>query len=193
MNQDREAPANRIWPWSPGHAPALQSFSERYQGRTGAVISAVDVIKGIGLCSGMEVINVPGATGFLDTNYAGKVEAALRAIEKHDLVYIHLEAIDECSHMGDLDKKLQAITEFDANIVVPVMEALRGKNVNFAILPDHPVPVKLRQHTTTPVPLAICGSSFQPDEIGSFSEQLAPKGSLGLLCKDELVRKLLEL
>lgn len=193
LNAKRDVPANRIWPWSPGGNPRIDKFQDKYGGRTGAVISAVDVIKGIGLCSGMEVINVPGATGFLDTNYAGKVEAALRAIEKHDLVYIHLEAIDECSHMGDLDKKLQAITEFDANIVVPVLEALRGKNINFAILPDHPVPVKLRQHTTTPVPLAICGSSFPPDAIGSFSEQLAPAGSLGLLRKDELVRKLLEL
>lgn len=193
LNAGRAVPANRIWPWSPGYSPKIDLFKEKYQGRTGAVISAVDVIKGIGFCSGMEVIEVPGATGFLDTNYAGKVEAALKAIEKHDLVYIHVEAIDECSHMGDLNKKLQAITEFDANIVVPVLEALRGKDINFAILPDHPVPVKLRQHTTTPVPLAICGSSFQPDSINCFSEQLAPGGSLGNLRKDELIRKLLEL
>ena len=193
LNAGRLAPANRIWPWSPGRNPKIAGFKERYQGRTGAVISAVDVIKGIGYCSGMEVIDVPGATGFLDTNYAGKVRAALDAIEKHDLVYIHVEAIDECSHMGDLDKKLQAITDFDAKIVVPVLEALRDRNINFAVLPDHPVPVKLRQHTTTPVPLAICGKNIQPDGIGSFSEQLAPTGKLGLLCKEELVRKLLEL
>lgn len=193
LNKDRQAPANRIWPWSPGHAPALQSFSERYQGRSGAVISAVDVIKGLGKCSKMEVIDVPGATGFLDTNYQGKVDAALKAIEEHDLVYIHVEAIDECSHLGDLDKKLQAITDFDAKIVVPVLNALRDKNVNFAVLPDHPVPIKLRQHTTTPVPLAICGPDFEADDVKSFSEQLAPGGKLGLLRKEELIRKLLGL
>ena len=193
LNAGKSAPANRIWPWSPGRQPRMLSFQERYAGCTGAVISAVDVIKGIGLCSGMEVIDVPGATGFLDTNYAGKVEAALKAIEKYDLVYVHVEAIDECSHMGDLDKKLQAITDFDAKIVVPIMEALRGQAVNFAVLPDHPVPVKLRQHTTTPVPLAVCGPNIAPDTITSFSEQLAPCGDLGLLHKEELIRKLLEL
>ncbi len=191
LNAGKSAPANRIWPWSPGYRPEIADFSKLYCGRTGAVISAVDVIKGIGICSNMEVIEVPGATGFLDTNYAGKVNAALEALKKHDLVYLHVEAIDECSHMGDLKLKLQAIEEFDAKIVVPVLEALRGKNVNFAVLPDHPVPVKLRQHTTTPVPLAICGPEFKADNITSFSEQLSPKGELGLLSRDELVRKLL--
>ena len=191
LNAGKAAPANRIWPWSPGYSPAIADFSELYAGRTGAVISAVDVIKGIGLCSNMEVIEVPGATGFLDTNYSGKVSAALKALKKHDLVYLHVEAIDECSHMGDLKLKLQAIEEFDAKVVVPVLEALRGQNVNFAVLPDHPVPVKLRQHTTTPVPLAICGPDFEADEVTAFSEQLSPSGKLGLLCKDELIRKLL--
>ena len=191
LNAGKAAPANRIWPWSPGYRPAIADFSELYAGRTGAVISAVDVIKGIGLCSNMEVIEVPGATGFLDTNYSGKVSAALEALKKHDLVYLHVEAIDECSHMGDLKLKLQAIEEFDAKVVVPVLEALRGQNVNFAVLPDHPVPVKLRQHTTTPVPLAICGPDFEADEVIAFSEQLSPSGKLGLLSKDELIRKLL--
>ena len=193
LNAGKSAPANRIWPWSPGYRPAIADFSELYCGRTGAVISAVDVIKGIGLCSNMEVIEVPGATGFLDTNYSGKVSAALEALKKHDLVYLHVEAIDECSHMGDLKLKLQAIEEFDTKVVVPVLEALRGQNVNFAVLPDHPVPVKLRQHTTTPVPLAICGPDFKADGVTAFSEQLSPGGALGLLSKDELIRKLLEI
>ena len=191
LNRNRKNPANRIWPWSPGHAPRIQSFEERYQGRTGAVISAVDVIKGLGKCSGMAVIDVPGATGFLDTNYQGKVDAALDAIQKYDLVYLHVEAIDECSHLGDLDKKLQAITDFDSKIVSPVLKALRGKEINFAVLPDHPVPIKLRQHTTTPVPLAICGPDFAADKVCCFSETMAPTGDLGLLSKEELVRKLL--
>ena len=193
LNAQKSAPANWIWPWSPGYRPRMRMFSERYAGRTGAVISAVDVIKGLGKCSGMEVIDVPGATGFLDTNYAGKVNAALRAIEKFDLVYVHVEAIDECSHLGDLKLKLRAIEDFDARIVAPILRALEGKHCNFAVLPDHPVPIRLRKHTTTPVPLAICGPRFAPDRVMKFSETLALTGSLGLLKQEELVRKLLEL
>ncbi|MBO7329341.1 MAG: cofactor-independent phosphoglycerate mutase [Lentisphaeria bacterium] len=193
LNANRSNPANWIWPWSPGYRPKMQLFRERYAGRKGAVISAVDVIKGLGKCTGMKVIDVPGATGFLDTNYAGKVAAALEAIKENDLVYLHLEAIDECSHLGDLQLKLRAIEEFDANIVAPVMEALKDVECNFAVLPDHPVPIKLRKHTTTPVPLAICGPAVPPDNITSFSETLAPTGTLGLLEKEELVRKLLEI
>ncbi|MBE6377356.1 MAG: cofactor-independent phosphoglycerate mutase [Lentisphaerae bacterium] len=193
LNANRKSPANWIWPWSPGYRPAMQLFSERYAGRKGAVISAVDVIKGLGKCTGMSVIEVPGATGFLDTNYAGKVAAALEAIKENDLVYLHLEAIDECSHLGDLQLKLRAIEEFDANVVAPVLKAMEGTECNFAVLPDHPVPIKLRKHTTTPVPLAICGPAVTPDNITVFSETLAPSGTLGLLQKEELVRKVLEI
>ena len=194
LNAGRTAPANWIWPWSPGYRPRMRLFSERYAGRSGAVISAVDVIKGLGKCTGMSVIDVPGATGFLDTNYSGKVQAALKAIEEHDLVYVHLEAIDECSHLGDLKLKLQAIEEFDAEIVSPILAALQDRPYNFAVLPDHPVPIKLRKHTTTPVPLAICGPVIkQPDPITCFSETLAPSGALGNLKKEELIRKILEL
>ena len=194
VNAGKSAPGNRIWPWSPGRRPALPQFAASYSGRRGAIISAVDVIKGIGRCSGMTVIDIPGATGFLDTNYQGKVEAALKALETHDLVYLHVEAIDECSHMGDLKLKLRAIGEFDKNIVVPVLEALSGRDdVNFAVLPDHPVPIKLRMHTTVPVPLAAMGPGFKSDGIGSFSETLAPGGSLGALDGDSLVRRVLEL
>lgn len=193
LNAGKSSPANWIWPWSPGYRPKMQMFSERYAGRKGAVISAVDVIKGLGKCTGMQVIDVPGATGFLDTNYAGKVAAALKAVEENDLVYVHLEAIDECSHLGDLQLKLRAIEEFDAKIVAPIMAALKDRDYNFAVLPDHPVPIKLRKHTTTPVPLAICGPAVEPDNVMVYSETLAPTGSLGLLCKEELVRKVLEI
>ena len=194
LNAGRPSPANWIWPWSPGYRPQMQMFSERYAGRRGAVISAVDVIKGLGKCTGMQVIDVPGATGFLDTDYEGKVQAALRAIEDNDLVYVHLEAIDECSHLGDLQLKLRAIGEFDAKVVAPILKALQDKPYNFAVLPDHPVPIKLRKHTTTPVPLAICGPAIsEPDNITVFSETLAPGGNLGNLSKEELVRKLLEI
>ena len=193
LNRDRKAPANWIWPWSPGRRPRLEPFSVCYSGRRGAVISAVDVIKGIGKSSGMEVVEVPGATGFLDTNYAGKVAAALEAIKRVDLVYVHVDAIDECSHLDDLKLKMQAIEDFDSKIVAPILSALKGQGITFAVLPDHPVPIKLRKHTTTPVPLAIAGPGIEPDQVQSFSETLAPTGSLGFLRGNELVKKVLGL
>ena len=195
LNAGISSPANCIWPWSPGKKPAIPGFETLYNGRKGAIISAVDVIKGLGRCTGMEVIEVPGATGFVDTNYTGKMESALKAFEDHDLVYLHVEAVDECSHLGDLKLKLQAIEDFDAKIVVPLLEALKSRpDINFAVLPDHPVPVRLRKHTTTPVPLAICGPAVPaPDTIEFYSETLAPQGTLGALKEDMLVRKLLGL
>ena len=194
LNAGLETPANRIWPWSPGRRPALPRFCDVYAGRRGAIISAVDVIKGIAKCTGMEVIEVPGATGFLDTNYAGKVAAAVKAIRNFDLVYLHIEAIDECSHIGDLKLKLRAIEDFDAKIVAPVLAALRGEaDINFAVLPDHPVPIKLRKHTTTPVPVAICGADFAPDRVMRFSETDAPHGALGFMRGEDIVRKTLGL
>ena len=192
VNAGKAAPGNRIWPWSPGRRPKLPQFNIQYKTKIGAIISAVDVIKGIGRCSGMTVLHVPGATGFVDTNYKGKAEAALAALDTHDFVYLHVEAIDECSHMGDLKLTLRAIEEFDKYIVSPVLKALEGRNdVNVAVLPDHPVPIKLRQHTTTPVPVAAMGPDFVPDEITSYSETLAPAGNLGALEGDGLIRRLL--
>lgn len=193
VNRGKANPANRIWPWSPGRRPALPDFAGNYSSRSGAIISAVDVIRGIGKCSNMKVIEVPGATGFVDTNYAGKAQAAIEAIEKYDFVYLHLEAIDECSHLGDLKLKLQAIEEFDSFIVAPVLAALKDKQVRFAVLPDHPVPIKLRCHTTTPVPVAMMGPGIEPDVIEAFSENLAPDGSLGFMKGDQLMRRLLGL
>ena len=194
LNQNCESPANAIWPWSPGRKPAIDGFAERYNGAKGAIVSAVDVVKGIGKCAGMDVIEVAGATGFIDTNYAGKVEAALKALEDHDLVYIHVEAIDECSHMGDMKLKLQAIEDFDSKIVAPVLAALKDrKDVRFAILPDHPVPLSLRKHTTTPVPLAVCGAGIEADGIKFYGESVAPQGKLGKLAGDDLVKLLLGL
>ena len=185
--------ATDIWPWSPGHAPRLKSFRERYDGRTGAVVSAVDVIRGIGRASGMTVADVPGATGYLDTDYAGKVAAALRMLETHDFVFLHVEAVDECSHQGDLALKMRAIRDFDEKIVSPVLTALEGRDVNFAVLPDHPVPIRLRKHTTTPVPVAMCGPSFTPDAVTAFGEREALRGALGARRGDELVKLLLGL
>lgn len=193
VNRGKTSPANRIWPWSPGHRPALPDFSTTYASRKGAIISAVDVIRGLGKCSNMKVIEVPGATGFIDTNYAGKAQAAIEAIEEYDFVYLHLEAIDECSHLGDLKLKLQAIEEFDSLVVAPVLAALEGKSIRFAVLPDHPVPIKLRSHTTTPVPVAMMGPGIEPDNIDAFTESLAPTGSLGFMTGDQLMRRLLGL
>ncbi len=193
MNRNIAHPANLIWPWSPGRKPKLQPFSKKYSGLKGAVISAVDVIFGLAICAKMDIVRVPGATGFIDTNYKGKAEAAVKALEDHDFVYLHVEAIDECSHMGDLELKMQAIKDFDSKIAGPVMSALKGKDVTFTILPDHPVPIKLRKHTRTPVPFAICGKHITPDSLKTYSETLAPKGGLGHLKGDSLMRLVLNI
>jgi 2,3-bisphosphoglycerate-independent phosphoglycerate mutase len=131
----------------------------------------------------------------VDTNYRGKLEAALKALEDHDLVYLHVEAVDECSHLGDLKLKLRAIEDFDREIASPLLEALGGRNdVNVAVLPDHPVPLRLRKHTTAPVPLAVCGPAVpEPDRIDVFSESRAREGALGFLRAGQLVRKILGL
>ena len=141
LNQNREFPANRIWPWSPGYKPALPPFVEKYQGKKGAIISAVDVIKGIGIASNMTVIEVDGATGYIDTNYENKAAAALKALTSHDFVYIHVEGIDEVSHLGDLELKIKAIEDFDKRLVGKVLSGIEGKEFRVIILPDHPVPI----------------------------------------------------
>ncbi|MCP3968339.1 MAG: cofactor-independent phosphoglycerate mutase [Lentisphaerae bacterium] len=193
LNKGKSSPASHIWPWSPGHKPALTPFSERYSGKTGAIISAVDVIKGLGKCAEMDVIEVPGATGYIDTNYAGKAEAAIKALQKHDFIYLHVEAIDECSHEGNLELKLKAIEDFDAKIVAPVLAACKDMDINFAVMPDHPVPIELRKHTRTPVPVAIMGPAVGTDEIKTYSENLAPQGTLGFMKGDEIMKLLMGL
>lgn len=187
------AKGNAIWPWSPGRTPAFTPFTEKYTAKKGAVITAVDVIAGIGKCAKMDVIPVPGATGYLDTNYEGKAAAAVRAIEDHDLVYVHLEAIDETGHEGSLELKMKAIGDFENRIVKPVMTALEGRNCTFAVLPDHPVPVKLRKHTRTPVPVAVCGPHIRPDGVKKYSEKDAPEGSLGFMHGEEFIRTVLNI
>ena len=193
LNVGVQAPANAIWPYSPGHRPAMPAFSQKYAGAKGAVISAVDVIFGLAICAGMDVVKVPGATGFVDTNYEGKAKAAIDALRGHDFVYLHVEAIDEASHIGDLNLKIKAIEDFDSRIVGPVMKALAGQKITFAVLPDHPVPVKLRKHTRTPVPVAAMGPRITPDQTSCYCERCAPEGGLGHMCGDQLVRRLLDL
>ena len=178
-------PANGIWPWSAGRSGAMRTLQQRH-GITGAVISAVDVIKGLGHCLGMEVIDVPGATGYIDTNYSGKAQAAIEAIRRHDLVYVHVEAIDEVSHGRDLQLKLKAIADFDELIVHPVMKAC-GNQIRYVVLPDHPVPLSMGRHTRTPVPVAISGPGVEPDAVETFDELAAPCGALGVLIGPELM------
>lgn len=182
------AMANGIWPWSGGRAGALRKLKDKY-GITGAVISAVDVITGLGRCLGMDVMPVSGATGYIDTNYEGKAAAAVEAIQTHDLVYVHLEAIDEVSHEQNLALKIKAIEDFDARIICPVMAAV-GPDANYAVLPDHPVPIRTGKHTRTPVPVSVRCPGIPPDGVAVFNEVDCPRGSLGAMQGDALMRVL---
>ena len=148
-------PANSVWLWGHGKTPKIETYREKF-GLSGAVISAVDLIKGIGICAGLDVVNVEGATGYIDTNYLGKAQAALQALENHDFVYVHVEAPDEASHAGRMDHKIQAIEDFDLQVVGTVLEGLKTCD-DYVILcmPDHPTPVKLMTHTSDPVPFII--------------------------------------
>ena len=183
--------ANGIWPWSGGKAGALHNLCERY-GVRAAVISAVDVINGLGACMGMDVIRVPGATGYIDTDYEGKADAAVKALaDGYDFVYLHVEAMDEVSHAQDLQLKLQAIEDFDRRLVGRVMEAA-GPDVAYCVLPDHPVPLATGKHTRTPVPVAVYQPGVEPDGVESFDEIAAPKGALGRLWGSKLMDLLLK-
>ncbi|NVL90841.1 MAG: cofactor-independent phosphoglycerate mutase [Desulfobacterales bacterium] len=168
-------PANNIWFWGQGHVPQLEAF-EKKTGLTGAIISAVDLLKGIGVYAGLEVIKVPGATGYFDTDYEAKATYALSAIKDVDLVYVHVEAPDEAGHAGLLDKKISAIEAFDAMVVGKVLEGIKGySEFRVMVTTDHYTPISVRTHTTEPVPFAIYGSgiSASPHGSGGFSEEKA--------------------
>jgi len=172
--------ANGIWPWSGGKPGAIHNICQRYNIRA-AVISAVDVINGLGACMGMDVIKVQGATGYIDTNYEGKADAALKALKDgYDFVFVHVEAMDEVSHAQDLALKLKAIEDFDSRLVGRVM-ANAGDNIAYAVLPDHPVPLATGKHTRTPVPVAVWQPGTTPDDVQAYDESAAQHGSLGLL------------
>jgi 2,3-bisphosphoglycerate-independent phosphoglycerate mutase len=183
--------ANGLWPWSGGKAGAIHNICARY-GIRAAVISAVDVINGLGTCMGMDVIKVPGATGYIDTNYEGKADAAVQALKGgYDFVYVHVEAIDEVSHAQDLKLKLQAIEDFDARVVGRVMHAA-GPEVAYCVLPDHPVPLAIGKHTRTPVPVAVSQPGVEPDGVKTFDEAVALRGALGHLRGSQLMDLLLK-
>ena len=151
-------PANAIWLWGEGRAPSMPTLQSQF-GLSGALISAVDLLKGIGVYAGMEVINVPGATGYLDTNYQGKAEAALQALERHDLVFVHVEAPDEAGHQGLINEKVRAIHDFDQKIVKPIVDGMAGKDFRLAITCDHFTPIALKTHAAHPVPIVIFDST----------------------------------
>jgi 2,3-bisphosphoglycerate-independent phosphoglycerate mutase len=180
--------ANGIWPWSGGKPGSMRKITERF-GITAAVISAVDVINGLGRCLGMNVIKVPGATGYIDTNYEGKADAALDAIRTHDFVFVHVEAIDEVSHAQDLKLKISTIEDFDRRLIARVMKSA-GPDVSYAVLPDHPVPLATGKHTRTPVPVSIWKKGWEADGTPAFDEIACAKGALGHLKGDELMRLL---
>ena len=168
-------PANSIWLWGEGTKPLLDNFSEKF-GKKGSMISAVDLLKGIAICAGMNSVDVEGATGYLDTNFDGKCKAAIEEFKKGaDLVYIHVEAPDECGHRGEIENKVKAIEMIDEHILAPVVEFLRGYD-DFAVLvcPDHPTPLSIRTHTSTPVPYLIYDSKNEIDSgVKVFCEKEA--------------------
>jgi 2,3-bisphosphoglycerate-independent phosphoglycerate mutase len=162
---DGKPAANSIWLWGQGRAPQLPSFQEKFA-CSGAIISAVDLLKGIGRCLGLEIIEVPGATGYLDTNYAGKANYALEALLEHDFVYVHVEAPDEAGHNGDLKAKIQAVEDFDRLVVGTILNKItQFPSFRIMILPDHLTPVSVRTHTKEPVPFAIFPSIIFPSAI----------------------------
>jgi len=181
VNEARRArglkPANSIWLWSPGKKPQLPSFKEKW-GLDAAVISAVDLIKGIGICAGMKTYDVEGATGNVKTNYAGKAEAAIDAFKKGcDYVYIHVEAPDECGHRAELENKVLSIELIDQKILAVVYDYLKstGEDFKILILPDHPTPIRLRTHTIDPVPFMVYDSTKEHTGVDSFTEESAQK------------------
>ncbi len=187
-------PGNSIWLWGQGGAPAFPLFKDLY-GKTGAIISAVDLVKGIGIYAGFDVIDVPGATGYLDTNYKGKAEYALEALKDHDFVIVHVEAPDEAGHMGDAKAKIQAIEDFDEKVVGTVLQGARSmkEDVTILVMPDHPTPVHLRTHTSEPIPFAIYSTNEQqPDNARAFNEVDVRAGSYGTVYAADLIKVMLQ-
>jgi 2,3-bisphosphoglycerate-independent phosphoglycerate mutase len=170
---------NMIWPWGPGRKPKMPSFRSMF-GLEGAIISAVDIIKGIGRVAGLDVIDVKGATGYLDTNYEGKADAALKSLEKRDFVYVHLESTDEAGHEGSVEHKIRAIEDIDKRVLGRILDGLDGE-YTVGVLPDHATPVSTRTHTDEPVPFAVY-STGKPkrDSVVKYSERDAKKGHYGL-------------
>lgn len=201
LNLQRQAeghdPANSIWPWAGGNCPRYTPLTVTYpQIKRGAVITAVDLIRGIGHYAGLRCIDVPGATGLFNTNYEGKAEAALAALETDDFVYLHIEAPDEAGHDGKMELKIQTIEDIDSKVVGPILSALYdapdsrqrfSDEVAVAILPDHPTPVHHRTHTNEPIPFAVYAPGIQADAVQTFDEDACQDGACGSLEKNQFI------
>lgn len=182
-------PANSIWPWSPGYRPKMQTLQELYGIKSGSVISAVDLIMGIGKYAGLKLIHVEGATGLYDTNYEGKAQAAIDALKNDDFVYLHIEASDEAGHEGDYELKKKTIEYLDSRVVKTIYEATKDwdEPITIAILPDHPTPCHLRTHTNKPVPFLIYRSNAEADKVQVYDEFESAKGDFGVLVGHEFM------
>ncbi len=191
-----ERQANSIWPWSGGYRPAMPTLQQLYpQVKTGAVISAVDLIQGIGKYAGLRIVKVPGATGLADTNYEGKAQAAIDALKTDDFVFVHVEATDEAGHDGDLELKLRAIDYLDQRLIKPIVEATEQMDepVCIAVLPDHPTPVELRIHVSEPVPFLIWYKGIEPDDVQHYDEVSCATGAYGLLRLEQFMQAFMSL
>ena len=184
--------ASSIWPWGGGYRPQMMPLTERFpeQIRRGAVITAVDLIRGIGRYAGLRVINVPGATGLYDTNFEGKAQAAIDAFRSgDDFVYLHVEASDEAGHDGSVPLKLQTIEDLDHRLIQPILNYLGSQPLCIALLPDHPTPCEHRTHTAEPIPFCIYYPGIEPDSVQTFDEDAARDGAYGLLEGDEFIEE----
>ncbi|MDD3386876.1 MAG: cofactor-independent phosphoglycerate mutase [Prevotella sp.] len=191
-----ERQANSIWPWGGGYRPKMKTIIQRYpQVKSGSVISAVDLIRGIGKYAGLDVIKVPGATGLSNTNYEGKAEAAIDALRKQDFVFLHLEASDEAGHDGDLSLKLRTIEYLDHRIVEPIYNMVNSwdEAVCIAVLPDHPTPVEVRTHVKEPVPFLIWHPGIEADSVDCYDEVACVSGSYGMLHLEEFMDTLMKI
>lgn len=191
-----ERQANSIWPWGGGYRPSMQPLTQLYpQVKSGTVISAVDLIRGIGHYAGLEIVNVEGATGLANTNYEGKAQAAIEALQHDDFVFVHVEATDEAGHDGDLELKLRAIDYLDKRLIKPVYEAVCQMNepVCIAILPDHPTPVEMRIHVDEPVPFLIWHPGIEADAVEHYDEVSCVSGSYGMLKLNEFMNQLMKI
>lgn len=190
--EEGKKPANMVWLWGQGTTPELSDFKETY-GLKGAVITGVDLLKGIGIFAGLDVIEVPGATGFFDTDYKAKGEYAIKALKDHDLVFIHVEAPDEAGHAQNIKEKIKAIERIDELIVGPVIDSLKGQDYKIAILPDHPTPISVGTHTRDDVPVIIYSTTCNlNDDVERFTEKEVTKGIIAKKEGFNLISRLID-
>ncbi|MFQ5976037.1 MAG: cofactor-independent phosphoglycerate mutase [Candidatus Hydrothermarchaeales archaeon] len=183
-------PANMLWLWGQGKRPDIGPIKEKY-GVSGAVISAVDLIKGIGVYAEMDIVDVPGATGYYDTDYESKADHCLKALKDHDLAYLHVESIDEAGHAGDMEMKIKCIEEFDRRLVGRLLDNLEEES-SVALLPDHYTPISTKTHDPTPVPFIMYKPRKGKDGIEKFTEVVARKGSIGAIKGEEFIKLFLK-